>query len=1117
MVGKMLKPSVAALLAGVLLLGSPGQAAYAAVATTVNRGSGGSQTGPVVPVGTGVAQGLLPGYSASLALPGGSSLPSLSPLPALGLRAAQGPDAAVLPSAPAEVPGTVASLGSPAPAVVPLRAGVIGAARAPPGQGLVRVPAEPKGLPPVDQAQGVRVDKVRDRQAEVSTALSRDISVEGARDVAALVFEGRGVAAPAEGAAAFESQESAAGSAATRLAQPDRSSKSAPTALLAGKTLLYVVSKVGGRDYLYDHMLSLARDYGFDLLVLGYPDQKDFAVSRGVKPENYVAADIGNRFPGNVAAIVAQVAGLARTRRIDAVKTYLNSFALLEAELSHALGLPGYDPRAVADAHSKSRARELMNAHPDAGLHLPAILVDSEAAAREAFLKIKAAGWASAVAKPDSGGGGWGVTLNIDSPEAAAAAFRDITEQIEKINQEDPRKSRSKQLDQKPPVLFEAQIPDGLMLDAEVIVQGGVPVFTFLSYNPPALGNQERGTTYPAALTPEMAELAKGQAAKALEAVGLRTGNAHVELIVTLVNGKLAAPIVEINARMGGADVWASVAEASGVDVMREGMLAAFAVESRPQAASKPFILQHRFMIARSAGSVVAVRGLPEAGGEIFLSELFLKVGDTVKEHDLLGNITIRGADEASSRERLFALLQGVEIDIETPDGRVTTQTGLFGHDTSEGKLLAADWVDRIDFGRAGWLGRIRLLPKSFLLGFTPAWTLNAMAQEVQAVALPLFSAALFGLPAALIVTGVGYVMRVTGAWLGSFFMARFNPKWVNVAALVLLALAGLPIPIAAALGASSGVIFGMFLANAVVQGLVYGINRGVAENLLPRMIIGNHNPAKLELGLNFAYQWVEIACIGMALFVAVPLLNLVGGNAMMVVSSVGIGLSTLLYATLKYREGWAKPAREGAAAKPAGAPKAEAGAPALGLKDYLPYAFFRFMHFMLYGVLATVFALSVFSSKEAAGTMIGVYDGGSWLASGLATVALLPEKMLGRTGWTVVGGLAAVAFVWSALLHVPLLTFVLGGVLGGVITINSNKWMAYYSQSLPQDKYRNLSKWMMTASVAAMLPIFAAVSLARIFPAVGAALTMSNILLGVNVLVTVAAAAMMLLLLRRK
>jgi len=922
------------------------------------------------------------------------------------------------------------------------------------------------------------LESAKAAQAETSASLSRpQASAESSRGSAALLFEGGSAAVEVDGSA-----------------KP-----------LAGKTLLYVVSKVGGRDYLYENMIRMSQEHGFDLMVLGYPDQKDHAISKGVKPENYYAADIGGHSPDNIRAIVDLVRGIAKTRRIDAVKTYLNAYAQLEAELAQALGLPGHDPQAVRAAHSKILARERMNSSPDASLHLPAFQTRSAREAREAFLKIKAAGFSKAVAKPDSGGGGWGVTLDIDSPEAAEAAFRDIEGKIEDVATGDPRKARSKQLDQKPPVLFEAQIPDGLMVDVEVVVRDSRSIFTSVSYNPPALGNQERGTTYGLKLPREMEELARSQALKSLDAVGLKTGNAHVEAILTLIGRKLSAPIVEINARMGGADIWASLKESFGVDVMQEALFGAFGRESRPQPRADPVLLQHRFFIAKAAGTLRAVRGLPKQEGDVFLSELFLQPGTKVQADELLGNITVRGKDESSSRDRLFGLLEKTEFEIETPDGKVVVQNGLYGHASEQGRTLAEDWVDRLNFQRANWFGRLRMLPRSFHLGFVPAWTMNAMAQEVQAVALPLFTAALFGLPAAVMISGVGYVMRVAGAWMGSSLMTRFNPKSVNTAAILALALAGAPIPIAAALGASSSVMFGLFLLNSIASGLVYGVNRGVAENLLPRMIIGNQNPAKLELGLNYAYQWVEIACIVMALFAAVPLLNLVGGPAMMVISSVGIGLSATLYATLKFKEPWTKPQAARAAQAPAETKSDDE--PGLSWGEYLPYAFFRFMHFMVYGVLSTVLALSVFSAPSAAGTMIGLYDGGSWLASLLATISLLPEKTLGRKGWTALGAIAATAFVWSTLLHIPVVTFALGGLLGGIITINSNKWMTYYSHKMPQSRYRDLSKWMMTASIATMLPIFLAVSASRLFPAVGAVLTMSNILLGINVAVSALAA----------
>lgn len=463
------------------------------------------------------------------------------------------------------------------------------------------------------------------------------------------------------------------------------------------------------------------------------------------------------------------------------------------------------------------------------------------------------------------------------------------------------------------------------------------------------------------------------------------------------------------------------------------------------------------------------------------------------------------------------------------------------------GKLGSSSDKRQPQQGR-GAVAEILSLPRSFLLGFTPGWTVSSIGQEIQAVALPLFTAELFDAPTALMVTGAGYIFRVAGAWLGSSLMKRFNPVQVNNVALLSVAVAGAALApagllqvsgglififllansmmkrfnllqvnkgafvsmagagaaltLAGFMQASSGGVFALLLANSIVGGLSYGVTRGVAENLLPRMILGAEGAPKLELALNFAYQWVELGSIAAALWVAVPLLHLVGGPWMMAISSGLVGLATVFYATIRFAEPWMKPqpAADGAAAPSAPTPSPES---ALGFRDYAPVVFFRFMHFMMYGVLATLLALSVFHSGAAAGLTIGVYDGGSWLFSLLASLSLLP-KSLGRRSSVALGAAAATAFLWSAaaLPFLPL-TAALGGLLGGLITVITNKWMPYYSKNLPEDKYRELSKWIMTWSILGLLPVFVVVTAIRLLPAVAAVISMQALLVGIAVVVT--------------
>ncbi|MFA5140868.1 MAG: hypothetical protein WC728_16700 [Elusimicrobiota bacterium] len=394
-----------------------------------------------------------------------------------------------------------------------------------------------------------------------------------------------------------------------------------------------------------------------------------------------------------------------------------------------------------------------------------------------------------------------------------------------------------------------------------------------------------------------------------------------------------------------------------------------------------------------------------------------------------------------------------------------------------------------------GRLARLRSLPSSFLWRYTPAWALHAMAQEIQAVSLPLFSASLFGLPAALSVTGFDYLMRIAGAWGGSFLMRGHAPHRVHTYAVLGLGLAGLPLACAAALGAPPAVLFASLLLLAGARGAVYGLSRGIAEGILPRLMIGSAAPGKIELALNYAHQWFQISCIAMSMFAAVPLLGWLGGSGMVAVSSAGTVLASALYAGIELREPWRRPEQS---RMPPGA--------GLKLLDYLPLVFLRWLHFMMYGVLATTLALGVFSSQGAAGTLLGLYNIGSWLAALGATLCLLPDRLLGRRGSTALAGAAGTAFAWSAMLGIPSLTFALGGLLGGLLTLGMNKWMAYYSQTLTPDGYRKASKWLMTASIACMIPIFAAVGAARLFPGLAAVLSIGRLLLGIAIVVTAGA-----------
>jgi biotin carboxylase len=861
------------------------------------------------------------------------------------------------------------------------------------------------------------------------------------------------------------------------------------------KKAILLVGTSGTRPFILTETKRVADELGLSLYLVDKASARE--ASKDVIPDsNFIAAPIDNHDEKTAAEIVQQLALVAKDKAVEAVVTFLNPYAQLAGDIVDRAGVKGLSGLAVKVAHTKSLARQALAG--DADVATPARIVTSAAEAK-AFFEEQGGG--KIVMKPIKGGGSQGVITDIETAEQAAAAYDRLDAELIAFAKRPDAGFFN--LDQHPGIMVEQQL-QGPEVDVELVLQDGKVVGpldsgALVSDNAPMdkPNAVEKNSTYPSVMPAALQKQLGDAAAKAARLMGIKDGNVHAELMMTPDGPR----VLEINARMGGAFVWEFVQDSSDANLIEQGIRAVLGLPVKAGRTPNDTI-EARFFIPAATGTIEAIDGLEalEAVPGFIRAKMLKKVGDRVKAapddaFDYIGYIGVRGKDYDEAMARTMKALEGVKIRIRKDDGTPVEQTGAYTH----GKVDTLAQLSKEQQPKKGALDTIRSLPKSFLFGFTPGWTVNAVGAEIQAVALPLFTAALFDLPTALLVTGVGYVLRVAGAWMGSALMNRFNPVKVNNTALLAVALSGVALAVAAMLGAGSGVILGLLLFNTVIGGLAYGITRGVAENLLPRMILGKKHGEKLEVALNFAYQWVELGSIVAALWVAVPLLNLVGGPWMIAISSVLIGVARMFYATIKFEEPWKKPA-------PVAAKAAQAGSKAtstLTMKDFVPVAFFRFMHFLMYGVMATVLALSVFKSAGAAGVTIGVYDGGSWLFSLLASLSLLP-KFLGRRSSVVLGAIAAAAFAWSAVVAPVLpLTAALGGLLGGLITVITNKWMPFYSKNMSEQGYRNLSKWLMTASIGALIPIFAAVSAIRLSPAVAAVFTMPMLLTGIAAVIT--------------
>jgi biotin carboxylase len=228
--------------------------------------------------------------------------------------------------------------------------------------------------------------------------------------------------------------------------------------------------------------------------------------------------------------------------------------------------------------------------------------------------------------KPTEGSGSVGVKLCCN-PEEAAAQMRLLLEK--KYNE------RGLPLPQE--VLIEHYL-DGPEYSVEVFGLQAVGVTRkHLSVEPYFV---EVGHDFPATLTSQARCAIQEAATRALSAVGLSWGPAHVELRLTS-----AGPVVvEINPRLAGGFIPELVRLSTGIDLIEATVSAAISQVSDVHATSSKHA-SIRFLMPRATGVLGEIRGFEEAASLEGVADLALyrKAGDPLTAHgdfrDRLGHV----------------------------------------------------------------------------------------------------------------------------------------------------------------------------------------------------------------------------------------------------------------------------------------------------------------------------------------------------------------------------------------------------------------------------------------------------------------------------------------------
>ncbi|MFD1831187.1 ATP-grasp domain-containing protein [Streptomyces desertarenae] len=350
------------------------------------------------------------------------------------------------------------------------------------------------------------------------------------------------------------------------------------------------------------------------------------------------------------AAVVAALNGAYGEGGLRGVYSTTDYSVPVVAEAARALGLPGLSPSAAHVARNKLSTRR---AAERARVPVPAwAWARTEDEAVTAARRIGT----PCVVKPMTEAGSVGVRLCRTEREVAAH-FRVIASEPT-----DYRGGR------RPPGVLVEEYLVGYEVSVEsVTVDGGR---TVIGVTDKALGPHphfvELGETFPSILPADVQEECVGIALAALDAVGHDFGAAHVEIKMTAAGPRL----VEVNARVPGAQITRLVRESTGMDLQHE-MVRLHTGQTPNLRRRRSGAAASRYLTASRAGTVRALHGadLARRSPGVVLVDLYAAEGATVREArdnvDVLGSVVTVGRDGGEAARRADAAVGQLGIEVE--------------------------------------------------------------------------------------------------------------------------------------------------------------------------------------------------------------------------------------------------------------------------------------------------------------------------------------------------------------------------------------------------------------------------------------------------------------------
>ncbi|MEU4570212.1 ATP-grasp domain-containing protein [Micromonospora sp. NPDC023956] len=360
---------------------------------------------------------------------------------------------------------------------------------------------------------------------------------------------------------------------------------------------------------------------------------------------------------GDTRALEAACAALATRAPVGAVLSSSDYFVLAASRLAAHLGLPAPDPDAVRTCRDKGAQRRALADRPGAVRFVECVDADR---AGEAAGQLGG----DVVVKPCFGSGSEGVRA-CRGPEEATAWARELL----------AVRHNERGLPVEPRILVEERITgpeysvemlDGTVYGITAKHLGEEPFFV------------EVGHDFPALLDRSVASRIAATARDAVEALGLRSGPAHVEIRLA----ERGPVVMEVNPRLAGGMIPHLVRLATGHD-----MIAATIMRAAGRAVVAPDPRPHhhaaiRFLTLPASGEVASVAGLDRARTVSGVVDVVCTatVGERRERHhsfrDRIGHVLAVGETAADAAAAAGAGHAAITVSVAEPRAVSATPPG---------------------------------------------------------------------------------------------------------------------------------------------------------------------------------------------------------------------------------------------------------------------------------------------------------------------------------------------------------------------------------------------------------------------------------------------------------